>query len=473
VNRLQILSTTDAKAIHEASLRVLETTGIDLDHPRVEALLLEHGARQDGDGRILLPRELVEAALEGIPRGFEMFDRDGQPAMTVEAGRSYFGPGSDALQQRDLATGELRESRLDDVGANVQIADALGYDFVMSMALPRDLDTASLYPRVFTEIVGATSRPVVFTAISARNVQDIHRIAEIAAGGAERLRARPFLLAYVEPVSPLRFDRACVDKLAYCAEHDIPFAFAAGANCGIGAPITPEGGVVQGGAESLAGLVIAQLLNPRARFVYGSNTSSADMRSGLVCYGAPEWFRTVAMYADMGRFYGLPSWGTAGCTDAQRVDAQAAWEATRGILLALGAGATIVHDMGYMAFGELYDMRMLALAMEILRETRQLTAPPDLSADALSVEIIDEVSRGASLYLAHPHTRRNFRQSLWMSPVPNRVKAGQPDEEIGDRLARQVDRAVDRHQPTTLDAERKAAVEEYLEGRCRNEGSEG
>ena len=130
-------------------------------------------------------------------------------------------------------------------------------------------------------------------------------------------------------------DYSGTQRLLYCAENEIPFMYAAGANCGTGAPITPEGGVVQGTAESLAGLILAMLKNEAARFVYGANTSSVDMKSMLVCYGAPEWYKTVAMYADMGKYYKLPSWGTAGCSDAFFVDAQAAMEAYEGIVFDL------------------------------------------------------------------------------------------------------------------------------------------
>ena len=152
-------------------------------------------------------------------------------------------------------------------------------------------------------MVGNTARPIVTTAVSCADVAHIRAIASLVAGGADALEARPFVLAYLEPMSPLRFDRDCVDKLLYCCDHAIPFSFAAGANLGTGAPITPEGGVVQGSAESLAGLVLALLRNPDAKAVYGSNTSCADMRSALVCYGPSEWARTVAMYADLGKYY--------------------------------------------------------------------------------------------------------------------------------------------------------------------------
>lgn len=458
-----LLSRQEAEVVHDASLRVLERTGIALDHAEARELLLAAGAREDADGRTLLPRALVTSALERARRSFALHDRAGEARLELAVGRTYFGPGSDALYQVDRDTGNVRESTLADVGANVRLADALGYDFVMSMALPRNLKAQQLYPRVFVEMVRNTARPLIVTAVSVDDVRHIHELGAQVAGGHESLRASPFFLVYVEPISPLRFDHSCVAKLLYCARQRLPFSFAAGANCGTGAPITPEGGVVQGSAESLAGLVIAMLASPDVKFVYGANTSSADMRSAMVCYGATEWIRTVAMYADMARFYGLPSWGTAGCTDAQRVDAQAAWEAYRGIVMALQAQPTLAHDMGYMAFGELYDRRMLALAREMLDEARHLLQPVELSEERLGTAVIDEVARSSKLYLAHPHTKRHYRGALWMSDVINRTKVGLGHEAMTDKLARRVERVLAPHQVPELEPRLDAELSRYVD----------
>ena len=458
------LDRQQAEAVHEATLSVLERTGIALDHPEAEELLLAGGASKEGDGRVLIPRAMVQAALEQTPRSFSLHDRHGAAALELEAGATWFGTGSDALYQRDLETGQARDSQLSDVRDNVRLADALGFDFVMSMALPRELSPERLYPTVFTEMMRNSPRPLVTTAVTLDDVRHIHRLASLEAGGDEALRQRPRFLVYLEPISPLHLDQAGMERLLYCAEHGIPFIFAGGANCAMGAPVTPEGAVVQGSAECLAGLVVATLAASKVRFVHGSNTSAADMRSGMICYGAPEWARTVAMYADMARRYDLPGWGTAGCSDSQGPDAQAAWEAARSILAALKCQSTLVHDMGYLCFGELYDQRMLVLVSEVLREARHMLQPADLSEQALSLDVIDQVARGGSLFLGHRDTAKNFRSRLWMSKLINRARVGQGEPvEISRRLADRAASLLESHRPQPLDQELDRALGEYLE----------
>jgi trimethylamine--corrinoid protein Co-methyltransferase len=273
-------------------------------------------------------------------------------------------------------------------------------------------------------------------------------------------------MVYLDPISPLRLDRSIVDRLLYCAEYDIPIIFAGGANLGSGAPITPEGGLVQGSAESIAGMVIASLKNPNVKFLYGANTSVLDMRTSIVCYGAPEWFRTVAMYADMGKYYNLSSWGTAGCTDSFSIDAQAAMEAYEGILLAAISGTTLAHDVGFLAHGALFDARMLVLADEMIKRARYLIKGAELSEKNLAVDVIDEVARTNSLYLAHPHTSELFRNVLWLPPsYINRrnIREYVHQKNLTDHLSEEVDRILSSHKPEPLPPDKLKAVNHYLD----------
>jgi len=461
-----ILTREMVQKIHEASLEVLERTGISLDHEEAEALLLEAGATKDEEGRILIPRPLVEQAIEKAPSQVQLYDRDGEESLVLEDGKTYFGPGSDALYNYDLQTGELRRSTVSDIRNNVRIADALGFEFVMSMALPWDVDHDKLYATIFAEMIKNTSKPLVVTSSSPQDIQRNYEVASILRGGEEKLKDKPFWLAYVEPISPLRFDKASVDRLLYCVEKHVPFLFAAGANCGGGAPVTIEGAVVQGTAESLAGLTIASLKDENVLFIYGTNTSTLDMKSMIVCYGPPEWAKTVSMYAEMGEYYNLPSWGTAGCSDSYRIDAQAAMEAYEGIFWAVQSGTTLAHDVGFLGHGEVYHAGMLVLTDMMIQRARYALSEPDLSDEALAVDVIDEIARSGGLYLAHPHTAKNFRKSLWMPPSwINREKIDQLfyRKRLEELLADEASSILSSHKPKELAESVVTEIEQYLE----------
>ena len=453
------MSPFEAEQVHDATLQVLEKTGIFIDHPRARKALLDKGASTDRQERVLLPRQMVETSVEIAARSFQLYDRNGTPAFEVKFGPSYFGTGSDALYQRDPQTGEIRESDMDDIARNASLIDELEYDFIMSTALPRGIPPHRLYPEVFAQMVRHTEKPIVTTATTVEDIKSIHRINRILNRGGE---FKPNFIAYLEPMSPLIFNHSSVERLIYCAENDIPFVYASGSNLGTGAPVTPEGGLVQGSAESLAGLVIACMFSNRPRFVYGANNSSSDMRTGMVCYGPTEWPKTSSLYAEMGRFYNLPSWGTAGSTDARHINAQAGWEAYRGIVMALLSRSTIVHNMAYMSFGELYDQDMILLASEMLKDARHMLKPVRVNEIFSSVDVIDEVARKKSHYLAHKDTAEKFRENLLRSPVINRSKIGTPYEQIHEKLSKRGKKLLKNHKPDPLPSEIATELESFL-----------
>ena len=459
-----ILSQQDTKKLHSASLVVLQRTGVKVDHEEAAALLLDAGAGRDDEGRILIPGRLVDEALEkarATSSRIQLFTREGEPSILLEVGPTYFGPGSDALEIRDIETGELRPAILEDVATNVTVADAVGFDFVMTMGLPR-ID--HVYPTVYAEMIKHTSRPAVVTAASFEDMVQTYAVAEIVAGGKQNLRAKPTLVAYVEPISPLHLDEDGMSKLLFMAENEYPALYAAGANCGATAPVTIEGAVNQANAEFLAGLVIATLKNERARFVSGANSSSMDMLTSGVCYGSPEWARTVAMYAGLGAYYGLPSWGTAGASDAEEPNFQAGAEAYESILLALQSRSTLVHDMGYLKRGYLYDPRMLVLVQMLVGRARKLLRPLDLSSESLAVEAIDDVSRergGLDNYPSHDHTFDHFRTALWMPP--SYWERGQEHaRSLPDMLTDVVRDILATHKPAPLPAAKLAEIDVFL-----------
>jgi len=412
------LNKSGADKIHKVALKVLSVTGVKVEHKEAEKIFLTAGAKKNSEGRILISPALVEEVLESVNNEVQLYDREGNKSLLLKNGANYFGTGSDALYNIDIEDWSVRETRLADIARNVKIADALDFDFIMSMGLPHDVSTNKLYPSIFAEMVRNTTKPMVFTSTTIADVKHTHKIAAMIAGSEKNFKEKPFFLAYMEPISPLQMDKTGIDKLLYCVEKGIPILYAAGNNSGSGAPISPEGGVIQGTAESLAGLVLAYLKNQDVKFVFGANTSSMDMKKMIVCYGAPEWAKTVAMYADMGRYYNLPNWGTAGCTDTFHLDAQAAWEAQESIQMAVFSNSTMNHDVGFLGHGELYDPRMLVLTDEMIKRSKHLLKAPDLSEKEIEevMKSIDDVSLGRDIYPSHPYTFNNFRKYLWIPP---------------------------------------------------------
>ena len=94
-----------------------------------------------------------------------------------------------------------------------------------------------------------------------------------------------------------------------------------------------------------------------------------------------------------------------------------------------------------------------------------LFRPLDLSEDALAGKAIDDVSRvrdGLDNYPSHDHTFEHFRNALWLPP--HYWERGQEHERsLPERLTDSVKDILATHNPTPLDDNKLAEIDEYLQ----------
>ena len=129
------------------------------------------------------------------------------------------------------------------------------------------------------------------------------------AGGHEKLAERPRLLFLSCPVSPLKLMgefSGCIIEAARAHQVAMPLSMAMS---GGSAPVTLAGTMVTHNAEVLAGIVLAQLAEKGAKCVYGTSTTAFDLQRAAATVGTPELGLISAAVAEMGRYYGLPTYG--------------------------------------------------------------------------------------------------------------------------------------------------------------------
>ncbi len=425
---------TDAQLdeIHLASLDILRRTGVRVYESQSLALLQDAGCAVTGGNLVRFPPAVLENALLYAPSSVVLCNRTGEPRVRLEGHRVYFGTGSDLPNTLDLETGERRLSLLSDVENAARLADCLpNLDFVMSMALPSDVPSATSDRRSFLAMTENTVKPLVFTAWDERGLADIIAMAETVAGGAQELALKPFLLAYLEPSSPLRHSEVVLKKMLMMADHGLPFVYAPGPVEGASAPGTPAGSLAMANAEVLSGLAVAQLRRKGTPFVWGSGSGPLDMRTMVGTYAIPEFMLHCMAMAEMAHYYyHLPVWGFSGCSDSKLPDIQAGVESALWILWTALSGANLVHDVGYVESGLTCSLEMIVLCDEIIGLVRRLMRGIELAPETLALDAVHEVGPGGS-FLGSPHTARHFREVWYPSLLDRRAhaawtQAGQP-----------------------------------------------
>lgn len=452
IPRMRVLSQSQCEIIHRASLEILRRTGVRVYHQGGLDLLRDSSAlvtdesgssERAREGLVRFPAGLVGWALDQVPSRVALCKRGSDEVAAALEGREVsFGPGSDCLNYLDPRTGQRRKFTKQDVIDCTRLIDALPQlDFCMSMGIPADLEEDNPYRWQFATMLENTSKPIVFVCDDRLDCEAITAMAAAAAGGIDALRISPTLLLYSEPSTPLKHSETATGKLLYMAEQSLPIVHSPAPMMGGTAPVTLAGGLALGNAEVLSSLVMHQLKRPGAPFVYGSGLHHLDMKTTISVYSAPEFQLARVAVAEMGRFYGLPTWGYAGHSDSCAMDEQAAADAAFSVLVALLAGNNLVHDVGYLEAGLTTSPEMIVFTSEMIEMMRRFVGGITLDAESLALEVIDQVGPGGE-YLSTDHTMERFRH-FWEPTLFNRKRIEDWMEAGGTRLGERLqDRTV-------------------------------
>jgi trimethylamine--corrinoid protein Co-methyltransferase len=406
------LSAEALERLHAAGLELLENVGVDVRDEAALDLLANEGARAEGI-RVRIPRRLVERAVATAPESFVLRGRAGDRSLdiTVSPGSGLFGNGTDTLYFRDVQSGERRRALLADVATIAGACELLPeIDFVMSGVLPSDVPLDDIELSQFAAMLGATRKPLVISPATAG--ETLPRMLAMA-----ELAGDPHSFAVLGmSTPPLQLDSSCLGKARCCGAAGVPFICAPSDSLGATAPASPAAAVALGHAETLAVLVVHQLWNPGAPFVYGVGSGSAfDMRNLVDVWISPEGLLADAASCQLAHAFGLPTWSYAGGCDARCIDGQLAAELAVTTIVGSQTCAGMYHDLGEFEAGVQNSIESLVLGNEVAGLARRLLAGFPVDEEALQLDDIEKVGPGGT-FLGRPYTRRHHRD-FWRSEL--------------------------------------------------------
>lgn len=403
-------------------MEILRRTGVKIFQQEALVLLEKTGAVQVEDKNVCFQPGLVEWAIAQAPSRIPLCLRGSDRVIApLERREVSFGTGSDTTTYIDPHSGSRRAFTSTDLAACARVVDALPQlQFCMSHGIPRDLGM-NAYRGQFAIMIKNTSKPIVFVCDDKTDCEAIVAMAAAAAGELDRLRQHPSILLYSEPSSPLRHSKSAMEKLMYMAEQNLPVVHSPAPVQGATAPVTLGGALAMANAEVLSGLTVHQLARKGAPFVYGCGMHHLDMAALTSVYTCPEFVLARTAVAEMGRYYGIPTWGYAGDANSCVVDEQAASESTFSIMASLLAGNNLTHDVGYLESGLAFSPEMAVLCDEIISMLKRYMEGVSLDEESMAMEVIHDVGSDGN-YLGHDHTLRNYR-GLWRPAMFNRLSA--------------------------------------------------
>lgn len=460
------LAATDLSAIYDTAIRLLGDLGMGEVPARLRADLVQAGATERSDGRVTFSRALIEDCIDQAAKRFVLHGRDDARSIEVGGDKVYFGTGGAAVNTLDLDSGLYRPSTLADLHDFTRLQDTL--DNVawftrccIATDVPgtRDLDVNTAYA-----LMRNTTKPVATAFTVAENVDPIVQMFDIAAGGPGQFAKRPFVKAHISPViSPMRYGEDAVDVVYKCIEHNIPVSCITAAQAGATAPATLSGFLAMSLAETLASLVMVNVISPGYPMVFSNWPLVIDLRSGAFAGGGGETTLLNAASAQLSNWLGLPSGVACSMTDAKAIDAQYGVEKGMTSLAAALAGGNLIYESSGMTAALLgasheafiLDDEMHAMTYRVLRGI-------EVSADNLGYDAICAAVLGDGHFLGSDHTYSAMERDYHYPKLADRdqprswAEAGAKD--AWHRANEQARRILRDHKPDYLNPDQDAEI---------------
>ena len=453
--QFRLMSDSQLEELHQKTLQILERTGVTIECQEAIELLDGAGADVSNPSRVKIPSYLVEQAIRTAPKTITLYSRDGEPAIVLNGVTgSHFGSAPDPRKILDPYTGKIRTCYIEDIADMSRLIDALpniewSYTAASNLTLPVATDIDISDRVTLLQFVLNSSKPIIVEITNVTALREMIDFCAIIAGGEEELRKKPFFGGSCEPVSPLVQGKDALEKSLLCAEKGLPVVVYSMPMAGATTPATFAGCLAVANAEVLSQLVALQLKNPGAPVIYGSITNIMEMRTTIFPYGAPELSLMVAALTELCHYYKLPMFGTAGCTDAYNIGAQAGAELTYQVLMTALSGADLVHDVGILYHAVVGSAEIIVFVDEIIDMVRVSMGGIEVNDETVPLDLIERVGPRGN-YISEKHTLKHFRQ-FWAPRIFDRSavkEAGVKDCE--ELLKERTIKLLETHQPKPL-----------------------
>ena len=453
------LTDHDMQRIHDTALKLLETVGLAQAIPTCVEAMTAKGAFMNAQGRLCIPRALVEDTLASCARNFVLHARDPKHDMEPSGNKVYFGTAGAAVHVVEPETRMYRESVLVDLYDAGRIVDNCEHIHfyqrpltARDMITGHDLDINTMYA-----CLAGTNKHVGTSMVEPTHVSECLEMLHFIAGGESAWRERPFVSksnCFVVP--PMKFAEDACRCLEVAARGGMPVLLLSAAQAGATSPAALAGTLVQAVAECLFGLVYINCVVPGAVAIWGPWPFVSDLRTGAMSGGSGEQALITSGCAQMGHFYNLTVGSAAGMCDSKLPDMQAGYE--KGVTAGISAmtGVNLMYESAGMHASLLgFCLESLLIDNDMLGAINRNVRGIEVNEDTLSVEVIREVClNGPGHFLGSDQTLNLMQKEYIYPKIANRmspkewIEAGRPD--LVERAAARKREILSTHYPDYL-----------------------
>jgi trimethylamine--corrinoid protein Co-methyltransferase len=459
MDRLNFLSQDEIKAIHNTTLRILSEIGFMWTHKPSLDILTDAGCTIKGN-RVYFPPELVEDSIKKSGKRVAIKGRGGM-TRTLGDGNLYFHNLGGARDVYDGKTHSRRPAEEQDVKDATRLLDALENchnitPFFTPQNVPGELMSLFMYRH---------SIPYTMKPLQGPGIQydfEVKHALEMAAV----IDTQPSALTLsLSPVSPLTIPSHEAEAVVEMAKAGVAFATLPCPTAGATSPMTIAGSLAQQNAETLAIVVLAQIINPGLPIIYCGRLGMLEPRTGLI-WGGLELGLTSAATVQLGHHYGYSVNVYGFSTNAHTLDVQDGFERGLNAAIPALAGADELSGIGEMEAGVMGSYAQMVLDNELAGNIIRLKKGFEVNEDTLAFEGILKAMDGTRNFLGQKHTMKHLKTELNLTKLAERNtwEAWEKNERKGmaEHAADEAERILREHQVPPLEPQQEQELDRIM-----------
>lgn len=452
------------KSIHNASMVILEQTGIKIHHQEILKMVEKLGVKVFQD-KVFFQEDQLMKWVAKAPNIFTIYARNPQYDMVIGGENTEFAPGYGCPSIIE-ENGIKRAATYHDYCTFLKLVHQSSY-FKINGGLvvqPCDLDPRQFLPLLIYSTVVHSDKCLM--GIPGRTLEVLKMMDLVGIlFGQNALLEKPRILTLINSTSPLQFDPIALDTMLVCSQHNQPLIISPGPMAGATGPITLAGNLALGNAEALAGIALSQMINEGIPVLYGLQPTTLDMRSAAISIGSPLCALGMVYAARLAKFYGLPGRCGGANTDAKNVSAQSGIESMMAMLgICLEKPNFILHSAGILdGYGSM-SYEQFILDLEIISMIEYYLKGLQLSEEHLAVEVVNQVGSGGE-FLTAQHTLDNCRSASWIPEICLRgtiPEKDSSDDFFNHKIMMKKEKMLEKYQTPDIDLTIKAELMNYL-----------
>lgn len=448
--------------IHEASMRILNKTGVKFHHPDAVEILKANGVRMEGNVAYFTEDEIM-GWIKKAPSEFKLYATNPEHDITIGGDVVNVAPcyGCPIVVKPN---GEKYTAVMEDYIKALKLYEANdSFDVNGGVIVqPSDVPVTDATLLMYYATLTHSEKCLMTGAGSYEQLGALMDMVAALHGGKEAIAAKPRILTIVNVNTPLQFDKTMTETLITFAKHGQPFVVASAAMAGSTSPVTLAGTIAMANCEILATIALAQMVNPGTPLLYASQTTTADMRNGAIAIGSPEGALCYKYCAELAKFYGLPCRGGGALTDAKVVNAQSGYESMLTFKTCYDSKINyIIHSAGILDGYTCFSFEKMITDFEMIEYVLRYHRDAPANEETIPEELIDEVAQDG-MYLTEMHTLLNCRAEPLSPDISVRGATQDPEHQLDTNIQNQMDKLINSYEKPAVCEEAHAKIKEIL-----------